>query len=528
MRVAFRPNLTLMLLMLSILPLGACDSAGDDPSAPPVGGQDGGQRLDAGPRIDLGREATPCDRPELWAQCPIGSNPRVIVDGCVEGSEVTGANGETTGICTRAGECLFVCNFEDPCPCGIDRVTAEGVFCTDCRDAAACGDAVCDRGENPQICAVDCGETCVADNERCKGNARQECEENGRWATLGCRDDQVCQFGQAGQAVVTVCQTRISMGGGTFPGFGAQAIEVVDDSLGIRFRETTFDGQGVRFVQGGERILVTRSDRFAVIDPAGVEPPLETNIATGRGVVASPSRVVRPGRWPQLSEFFDDTSRTVEAMVHDGADAIAGGVAISGDDQWLATAFAVGLRGGSREPVIGIWRAGDGRLNHLLRFVDEAVVRGGDPATAVALGIDGRAAVEARQDGLLIVWNVEERRYAHLIQTATGRVSRLVPSVAGDDLLLVGGDEGAALWELNPADGGDPRRRWFAPGGPVTSLAISPDSQAVAVGVRGEVRILDAQNAGERFTITANPEFVDFDPRGGRLMVGNVIYATSL
>ena len=47
-----------------------------------------------------------------------------------------------------------------------------------------CGDAVCDRGENPQICPVDCGETCVADNERCKGNARQECEENGRWVKL--------------------------------------------------------------------------------------------------------------------------------------------------------------------------------------------------------------------------------------------------------------------------------------------------------------------------------------------------------
>ncbi|MEZ4465488.1 MAG: hypothetical protein R3F43_13685 [bacterium] len=33
------------------------------------------------------------------------------------------------------GQCIFACNFRDPCRCGVDRVTAEGVFCTDCREA---------------------------------------------------------------------------------------------------------------------------------------------------------------------------------------------------------------------------------------------------------------------------------------------------------------------------------------------------------------------------------------------------------
>lgn len=523
-----RTRFALPALAALLFALTGCDSDADaDP--PPTGRVDQGVSVDRGPVAqDLGRDRTPCDRPELWAQCPVGSNPQVLTSGCVEGAEITGPDGEVTGVCARSGECLFVCNFEDPCPCGIDRVTAEGVFCSDCRDAAACGDAVCDRGENPQTCAVDCGETCVADNERCNGNARQECEENGRWATLACRDDQVCQFGKAGVAVVTVCQTRISMGGGTFPGFGAQAIEVQEESGGIRFRETTFDGTGVRFVQGGERVLVTRSNRFAIIDPRGEAEDVPTNIATGNGVVASPERVVRPGRWPQLSEFFADTSRTVEAMVHDGAAANPGGVAISGDDRWLAAAFAVGLRGGSLEPVIGIWRAEDGRLNHLLRFVDEAVVQGGDPATALTLSIDGRAAVEARGSGLLIVWNVEERRYAHLIQTDVGAVSHLIPSVAGDDLLLVGGRSGVSLWEMRPADGSAPRRRWFLPTDAVSSLAIAPDSGAVAVGTRGTVLLLDASDASERFRITGNPSYLDFDPRGGRLMVGNVIYATTL
>lgn len=512
-------------LMLLSAPLTGCD-ADTDPRRPIDGGRLDAGAFDAGP--DARRDDTPCDRPELWAQCPVGSSPQVLARGCVEGAEIINDDGSTSGICARAGECLFACNFQDPCPCGIDRITNDGIFCTDCRDAAACGDAVCDGGEDPQTCPVDCGETCLAENERCDGNARQECEDNGRWATLACRADQICQFASADQKVVTVCQTRISMGGGRFPGFGQQARPVLEDSLGVRFRDTSFDGIGVRFVEDGARVLTVQDDRFVIVDPAGVEPDQPTNIISGRDIVASPARIARAGRWPQLSEFFDDTSRTVEAMVHDGAQATHAAVALSEDDQWLAAAFAVGLPGVQPEPVIGIWRASDGRLDHLLRFVDDAVVQGAAPATAVALGIDGKAAVEARANGVLIVWNVEESRFSHLIQSDVGTVTHLVPSVAGDDLLLVGGERGVELWAIEPEGGGDPQRRWIERTSRVQSLALAPDSSAVAVGTVERVLLLDARDASERFRIAATPRFLDFAPAGGRLMVGDAIFATSL
>ncbi len=505
---------------LILLVFFGCDAAPDD--APT---NDAGRTplADSGrPTPDQGQRS-PCENQDLAAQCPPGSNPLVITDGCVEGAEITEENGTVTGVCARAGECLFACNFQDPCPCGIDAITRDGIECTPCSEAAACGDAVCDRGENPQVCAVDCGETCVADNERCSGNARQECDENGRWSTLACRDDQVCQFGQAVGAVVTVCQTRISQGGAPFPGFGQSEVPVTGDSTLIRFRERSLRVPGLRFVEGGERVLGLEGGRLVVIDPAGRLPDQTTNIAVDRSVALSPTRAARAGRWPQLSEFFEDTGRNVEAMVHDGAQATVGGLGLSGDDRWLGAAFAVGLQGGPREPVLGLWRTEDGRLDRLLRFVDDAVVQSQEPATAVALSLNGAVALEARPGGVVIVWNVDERRFSHLLQTDVGGVTHLVPSIAGDDLLLVGGGSATELWAL----AGEPRRLWHRPGGALAGVALSPDSRAVAVGDQGGTKLLDATDAGELFPL-ATSGALDFDPRGGRLLVGDVIYTFEL
>ena len=470
-------------------------------------------------------EPTACDLFSLAAQCPPGSNPTVTSEGCVDGATITDDDGVTTGVCAREGECLFACNFAAPCQCGVDRITNEGVFCSDCRDAAACGDAICEGGESPATCPVDCGVTCAADNERCRGNARQECEENGRWVDLDCRDDQICQFGADANAVVTVCQTRISMAGGTFPGFGQQALPVQSPSTGIRFRERALDLPGIRFVNDGARVLARgANNRLVILDPTEQVPVEATNIVLGGAVVASPNRIVRAGRWPQVSEFFDDTSRSVEPMVHDGAGPGLGAIAISGDDRWVAAAFSVGLAGQVPEAVLGIWRADDGRVNHLVRFVDQAVVSSTAPATVVALSIDGAAAVEARPGGVLIVWNVQERRFAHLIQSDVGAVTHMATSVAGDDLLVVAGDRGVALWSI----GGEPSRRWFVPlAGSASALAIAPDSSAVAVAST-QVLLLDAADGAELYRIASAVTDLDFDPRGGRLLVNDVIYATDL
>jgi hypothetical protein len=511
MRMLTRKWLYLLGILTACTPADPESTANrpTDAEVAPEGGP-----LDAAP-------PSPCQSLDLAAQCPVGSNPRVLTEGCVEGSEITGENGETTGVCAREGECLFICDFQDPCPCGIDAITREGIECTPCSEAAACGDAVCDRGENPQTCAVDCGEICVADAERCLGDARQECDENGRWSTLACRDDQICQFGPAAGLVVTVCQTRISRGGGTFPGFGQQATLVVGDSTAIRFRERSLGRLGLRFIEEGARVLVIENGRLARLDPTGALPIETTNIVVDPRSAYSPTRSARPGRWPQLSDFFADTGRNVEAMVHDGADAVAGGVGLSADDRWLGAAFAVGLRGGTREAVLGIWRTADGQLDRLLRFVDDAVVEGQTPASAVALSPNGEVALEARPGGLLLVWNLAEGRYVHLIQTEVGQVQHIIPSVAGDDQLLVAGDLGAELWALTPM----PQRRWRRPGA-VQAAALAPDSRAVALGVDGGTVLLDDE--GSEITTFATGGALDFDPRGGRLLVGEVIYTEML
>jgi len=501
-----------------LLLLAACDAASDT-SNPTATADAAG---DVGPRTPDRGVASVCENQNLAAQCPVGSNPRVITEGCVEGAEFIEEDGTVTGVCARAGECIFACDFQDPCPCGIDRITPAGVFCTDCREAAACGDAVCDRGENPQICAVDCGETCVADNERCTGNARQECEENGRWTTLGCRQDQLCQFGQASGLVVTVCQTRISPGGGTFPGLGTQEVAVTAESTGIRFRERSLRVPALRFVEDGARVLAVDRDRVVILDPTGATPDQTTNIVINQAIALSPTRVVRAGRWPQLSEFFDDTGRNVEAMVHDGAQALGGGLGLSADDRWLAAAFSVGLEGGPREPVLGLWRTTDGRLDRLLRYVDEAVIASQEPATAVAVSLNGAVAFEARPGGVVLVWNIEERKSVYLLQSQVGRVTRLVTSTAGDDLLLVGGDLALELWSMS----GAPTLQWRRPGR-VVALALSPDSQVVAVGDAAATQLLDAADARAIFPIGTTGE-ADFDPHGGRLLVGNAIYTFQL
>lgn len=527
------------LLML----VQGCAPTGDAEGTGGAGGEvsaDGG-----GPpgRLDAAVTQSSCFSLDLAAQCPVGSNPRIVTAGCVEGATVTDAEGNTAGLCTREGECLFVCDFQNPCRCGIDRITRDGITCTDCALTAACGDAVCDRGENPDTCPEDCGAVCTADAERCAGNDRQVCDENTRWSTLACRVDQQCDFGQLGAGVVTVCQTRISRDGGLFPGFGAQTEPVVGDSTAIRFRERALPDnlRALRFVAGGARVLAVEigSNRVVVVDPLGEAPEQPTHITQTNGeLVTSETHVARPGRWPQVSDFFEDVSQNVEPMVHDGALAQGRGAGLSSDGSLLAAAFAVGLAGGEAEPVLGLWRTADGRIERLLRFVDRDLVASTGPATAAAVSINNQVALEARPGDanrgstgrVIIVWEVATGRYAHLIQADVGDVRALVPSVDGHDLLAIGGSEGVELWSLTP----EVRRRWRKTGIGVTGLALSPDATTLAAGLppananASPTTLLLHADDGRTLQTLGTGGALDFHPAGGRLLVGNVIYGADL
>jgi hypothetical protein len=142
--------------------------------------------------------ATACAQSTLIAQCPPGSDPRLDAE-AISMCEASGdadfvqQNGSFTGKCEGEGECRVLCQFVVPCECGVDRVTEEGVFCTDCSGLAACGNGVCEAGESPTTCVEDCAAVCTQGRQRCNGDAREECNLQGRWELLACPSGETCR-----------------------------------------------------------------------------------------------------------------------------------------------------------------------------------------------------------------------------------------------------------------------------------------------------------------------------------------------
>lgn len=156
--------------------------------------------------------AEECASADLIAQCPPGSDPRLeasAVSKCEgSGSFSTGSadpesdlglgaglpeiSGHVEGVCEGSGECRVYCQFQVPCECGVDRITSEGIFCTDCMETAACGNRVCEGTETPESCPQDCAAVCSAGESRCNGAKRQVCE-GGHFTELDCAPDETCR-----------------------------------------------------------------------------------------------------------------------------------------------------------------------------------------------------------------------------------------------------------------------------------------------------------------------------------------------
>lgn len=160
-----------------------------------------------------------CVESDLVEQCPPGSNPILgaSAESMCEASasiDLLTESGSVSGRCFGSGTCRVVCQFASPCACGVDEVNRDGVFCTDCANASACGNGVCEGGENPATCPNDCMGDCAPGQERCQGTNREACDGTGHWSLLACDVNTVCQAG-ADQVTTTCVRNDVSTGGET-------------------------------------------------------------------------------------------------------------------------------------------------------------------------------------------------------------------------------------------------------------------------------------------------------------------------
>ena len=143
------------------------------------------------------KAAEQCAEDDLIAQCPPGSDPRLDAESTAQcdgsGSlNLIERSGSFTAACAGEGTCVVLCQFRDPCECGVDVITSDQLVCTDCEERAACGNGVCEGGEGPDTCPLDCTGECTPGEERCNGDSREACGNDGQWDQLACPEGETC------------------------------------------------------------------------------------------------------------------------------------------------------------------------------------------------------------------------------------------------------------------------------------------------------------------------------------------------
>ena len=374
------------------------DTAGDDPGTPGTNGANTG---------------ISCAESDLIAQCPPGSSPDLSAQAtsACEGQvdiPLVGEGGSVHAACKGQSECLVVCNFDIPCTCGLDRITREGVFCVDCAGAAACGNAKCEGGEDPATCPVDCAMVCSAGQQRCNGRNREDCNGQGSWETVECRDDQACEL-QGGVA----CQPFLSPSGGTWPGTGWETLHLPADPADIYFAETEFACPGnsgactpVGWVDD-TTLLGTIGAGLALLPTDGRSAEMLSVSIPQAGLGLGLPWVVTSDRQPVLFNLDTRQSRTAEPVVDDVTPLLTGGVAVDATRGRAAVAFAA-----NGQPFVALYTLADARIEAMLRYAAPGLT---SAAAALAFSPDGQLLAELRPEGRTIVWNVAERKHTRLI-----------------------------------------------------------------------------------------------------------------
>jgi hypothetical protein len=432
-------------------------------------------------------------------------------------------------VCREAQECVILCRFQDPCDCGVARISDEGVFCAPC--TSACGDAVCEGGEGPELCPQDCSPDCVPDQDRCNGEHLQSCNLQGRWETVLCRSDQRCAFGGEAPRVGAACQTRLSPTGGTPLDGGALPLSPTGDSGAIRFlaRDLGAPGRVEGLVQGGALAVGAEARVFTVALETGELRLTSTFTAANAGpAVVGEGVLAWGGRWPRLAFYAQDRDLTAQAVVHDRAFARPGAVAVTRDGQRLGATFEIGYDEAAALPTVAIWDTASGQISALLRFWDEAVTRD-TRATALAFSADGALLVEGRGP-LAIFWNLAERRVIWIVQTGlpvvTGITFSDAPRGPSARKLLFRGADAAALWSLPAGGQGEPAQVWRRDGR-ADHAAFSPNGEVLALSVGDQTLLLEVETQAILQRLPdAGP--LSFHPEGDRLLIDDRLYQDRL
>lgn len=287
-----------------------------------------------------------------------------------------GTNGANTGISCAESDLIAQCP-----PGSSPDLSAEA---TSAREGRVDIPLVGEGGSVHAACPVDCAMVCSAGQQRCNGRNREDCNGQGTWETVECRDDQACEL-QGGVA----CQPFLSPSGGTWPGTGWETLDLPADPADIYFAETEFACPGnagactpVGWVDD-TTLLGTIGAGLALLPTDGGSAEMLSVTIPLAGLGLGLPWVVTSDRQPVLFNVDTRQSRTAEPVVDDVTPLLTGGVAVDAARGRAAVAFAA-----NGQPSVALYTLADARIEAMLRYA---------------------------APGRTIVWNVAERKHTRLI-----------------------------------------------------------------------------------------------------------------
>lgn len=141
------------------------------------------------------------------ATCPPGTFidlEALSYEGCEESANgsviIDTESGSISAKCFNNSTCKYVCKPPRPC-CGLEEWTLESYSChTPCCDdgnpppcESACGNRVCEFGEDRSSCPQDCESECTPGQEVCDGLDRKICTPSENWEIRECPSNSSCR-----------------------------------------------------------------------------------------------------------------------------------------------------------------------------------------------------------------------------------------------------------------------------------------------------------------------------------------------